>query len=422
MKFCARLSLRTEVEAVVHDLCVDLKGYGADLALLFVSHHYGPDFDALVHGVYHRINCRTLIGCTGEGIIGPTAEIESRPAAALWLAQLPGVRVFPFLLDQEDLQALVEGGAAAWHDRLGTQAPAFMRGIARAPHSRGGPPVVNDGAPSFIILADPFSIDVQACLRRMDELFPGATIVGGMASGAEAAGQNRLFLADQALRQGLVGVSLSGNLSIASVVSQGCRPVGEPFVVTRGRENLIEELGGKPALAVLQEVYDRASATDQDLMRSGLHVGRLVDEQRRNVGLGGFLVRNLMGISPDRAIAVGDYIRPGQTVQFHVRDAKSAGDEMERMLRAVQGQPAHHAHGALLFNCNGRGRRFFRQANHDISLVNSIIADCPTAGFFAAGEIGPVGGRTFIHGFTSSLILFREPGPSPVVHGGRPPA
>ncbi len=388
MKFVSRLSLRTETDAAVHDLCIDLKQFEADLAVVFASHHYGPEFHELVQGIYSSINCRNLIGCTGEAIIGPTAEIEARPAVSLWAAKLPDVRVLPFLLDQEDVTRLGDD-PEAWHDRLGVSV---------------------DDDPSFIVLPDGFSIDIPSCLGRMDSYFPGSTIVGGIASGAEAPGQNRLFLNDQTLRQGLVGVSLSGNVEIASVVSQGCRPVGEPFVITKARDNLIEELGGKPALAVLQQVFNEAEASDQELMKRGVHVGRLVDESRRQPGAGEFLVRNMMGVSPDQALAVTDFLRPGQTVQFHVRDSLSADEEMDRLLRAERERIECPATGALLFSCNGRGRRFFRKPNHDIALVNNIVGDCPTAGFFAQGEIGPVGGRTFIHSFTSSLILFREPG------------
>jgi len=387
MKFLSRLTLRRDTDAAVHDLCVDLKTFEADLAIVFASHHFGPEFDGLVQGIHQRINCRNLIGCTGESIIGPTAEIERQPAVVLWVAQLPDVRVLPFVLDQEDVQAL-GSDLNAWRERLGA-----------AP----------DDQPGIIMLPDPYSVDVQTCIARIEASYPRATLVGGMASGATAPGQNRLFLGEQTLRRGMVGVSLSGNIEIATVVSQGCRPVGQPFVVTKVEENFIQELGGRPAYAVLQDVYREAGEADQQLMRQGLHVGRLIDEARRNIGVGGFLVRNMMGVREDQALAVTDYLRPGQTVQFHVRDSHTADEEMSRLLQAEHERDHKPVGGALLFSCNGRGRGFFRESNHDIALVNRIIDGCHTAGFFAQGEIGPVGGKTFIHGYTSSLILFREP-------------
>lgn len=387
MEFISKLTLRTETDDAVHDLSVDLKDFDSDLAIIFASHHYGPEFLDLIRGVYDRINTRNLIGCTGDSVIGPTAEIEGRPAVALWAARLPNVRVFPFVLDQDDLESL--DGPEVWYDRVG---------------------VTPDQSPSFVVLPEPFTINLDACLNRLDECFPGATIVGGIASGAESPGQNRLFMNDQALRRGLVGVSLSGDVRINSVVSQGCRPIGQPFVITKARENLIEELGGKPALQVLKELYDSADEEQQELMRVGLHVGRLVDEHLDDFGPGDFLVRNMMGVYENRALAVGDFLRAGQTVQFHIRDARTADQEMQDLLRADVTRHVHPAQGALLFSCNGRGRRFFEKPNHDIEVVNSVVGGCATAGFFAQGEIGPIGGKTFVHGFTSSLILFREPG------------
>jgi small ligand-binding sensory domain FIST len=387
MKFQSRLSLRRETEDAVHDLCVDLKSFAPDLAMVFASHHFGPEFDDLVGGIYQQINCRNLIGCTGESIVGPTAEIENQPAIALWVAKLPGVRVLPFVVDQEDVAGFGQD-AAAWRERLGTldQDPA-----------------------SIIILPDPFTVDVQACIDALDTTYPQATTVGGMASGATGPGQNRLFLNDQTIRRGMVGVSLTGDIAVSAVVSQGCRPVGNPYVITKAEENFIQELGGRPAYAVLQELYKSSEASVQALMRKGLHVGRLIDEHRRDLNVGGFLVRNMMGVREDQAIAVGDYLRPGQTVQFQVRDSQTADEELERLLQVESERPGEQIGGALLFTCNGRGKHFFERSNHDIGLVNRIVGECPTAGFFAQGEIGPISGKTFIHGYTSSIVLFREP-------------
>jgi small ligand-binding sensory domain FIST len=336
MKFQSRLSLRRETEDAVHDLCVDLKSFAPDLAMVFASHHFGPEFDDLVGGIYQQINCRNLIGCTGESIVGPTAEIENQPAIALWVAKLPGVRVLPFVVDQEDVAGFGQD-AAAWRERLGTldQDPA-----------------------SIIILPDPFTVDVQACIDALDTTYPQATTVGGMASGATGPGQNRLFLNDQTIRRGMVGVSLTGDIAVSAVVSQGCRPVGNPYVITKAEENFIQELGGRPAYAVLQELYKSSEASIQALMRKGLHVGRLIDEHRRDLNVGGFLVRNMMGVREDQAIAVGDYLRPGQTVQFQVRDSQTADEELERLLQVESERPGEQIGGALLFTCNGRGKHF----------------------------------------------------------------
>ncbi len=386
MECLSRLSLRVETEAAVHDLCVDLKRFRPDLAVVFASHHHGPEFHDLVKGIYHAINCRNLIGCAGDSIIGPTAEIEGRPAIALWVAKLPNVRIIPFVLDQEDLGTLKEPDV--WHDRLG---------------------VHPENVPSFVIVGEGRSFDIESCLERMDESYPGATIVGGMASGGDQVGEDRIFLNDQVLRRGLVGVSLQGDIRIDSVVAQGCRPIGRPYVVTKAWRNVIEELGGRPALQVLREVFDGARPADRNRMRTGLQIGRLIQETIRDHEPTDFIVRSMLGVHDNRALAVADYVRPGQTVQFYVPDATSADHELHELLEAQRAADGESARGALLFSCNGRGRSFFKKPNHDIGVVNQLMNECPTAGFFASGEIGPLGGRTYVHGYTSSLILFREP-------------
>lgn len=386
MQFKAAISTLSDSSAAIAQLRAALEGMKPDLVLLFVSPHHAENCDALIAEARDTINTRNIIGCTAAGIIGPDREVEDAPAISVWAAKLPGVRILPFVIDQNDVQSYT--GAEAWYDHLG---------------------VAKDACPAFIILPDPFSVDVESCLDQLDDAYPGSRIVGGLASGAHAPGENRLFLNDQVLRQGLVGVSLSGPIAIDTMVSQGCRPIGEPFVVTRAERNVIHELRGRPALEVVRDIYATAPAADQALMQNGLHLGRVVNERLERFGPGDFLIRNLMGVVGDSALAVGTLIRPGQTVQFHVRDSRSADQEMKQLLSEKLATLPSLPAGGLLFTCNGRGSRMFGSPNHDIAVVNSIVRDCQIAGFFAAGEIGPVGNKTFIHGFTSSLILFRKP-------------
>ncbi len=383
MEFNATISTSPDHNNAVREVCADLSDFKPDLAVVFASHHHGPEFTELLHGIREGTDARNLIGCTAESIIGPDREVERSPALALWAARLPGVRILPFVLDQDDLHRMDR--PEDWHDRVGV------------------PP---DEQPGIVILPDPFSIDIAICLKRMDAAFPGSSIVGGMASGGTGAGQNRLLLNDQVLRQGLVGVSLSGPIRIRAVTSQGCRPVGSQFVVTRADNNIIYEGGGRPILNLVQEMYERASAHERELLQNGLHVGVVVDERLDTFGPGDFLVRNVMGIVDEKGLAVTDVVRPGQTVQFHVRDARTADEEMEALLRREVTTCGHSPAGGLLFSCNGRGTRMFQQPDHDVDLVNRFMDDCRVAGFFAQGEIGPVGHRTFVHGFTSTLILF----------------
>ena len=272
MQFKAALSTLTDTRAAISQLKAAVGDLDPDLVLLFVSPHHLENADALLADVRDKINARNLIGCTAAGIIGGDREVEDAPAISIWAAKLPDVRILPFIIDQQDVTSLE--GNDAWRDHLIVSA---------------------DAKPGFIILPDPFSIDVEHCLSEMDDAYPGSKIVGGLASAGRAPGENRLFLNDQVLRQGLVGVSLSGPIQIDTVVSQGCRPIGEPFVITKAEQNVIQELRGKPALEIVRSVFASASPTDQALMQTGLHVGRVVDERGEKFGQGDFLIRNLMG-------------------------------------------------------------------------------------------------------------------------------
>jgi small ligand-binding sensory domain FIST len=382
-----RAGVTSEADAIeaTSELCDLVGGFAPDLAAVWVSPEHRDQYQSIVDLVREVLSPRNLIGCSMAGVIGPGAELERGAGVALWVAKMPGVRVLPFVLDQNDLTNLQSVGD--WHDRLG---------------------VTPEDIPTIMVLPDPYSIRFDDCLGIMDEAFPGSTIVGGVASGAKGPGQNRLFLNDQVLRQGLVGVTLTGAVRVSTVVSQGCRPIGPTFVITKAESNVIMELGGRAAYSVLRDVHDQADAQEQELMRSGLHVGRVIDEHADGFGPDDFLIRNVAGVVENKGLAVTDYLRAGQTIQFHVRDAATADQDMRSILEGKLKKMEHPPQGGLMFNCNGRGTHLFPEPNHDISLINELIPDCPVAGCFAAGEIGPVGGTTFVHGFTSSLILFHQ--------------
>jgi len=205
----------------------------------------------------------------------------------------------------------------------------------------------------------------------------------------------------------MVGVSLSGPLRIETVVSQGCRPIGRHMIVTRSHENVIEQLGGKPAVQVLREVVSELPESEQNLLQNGLFVGQVASEYREKFNRGDFLVRNVIGIDEENGtVSIADYVKTGQTVQFHVRDAQTADEDLSLMLDGQQKAPAPAA-GGLLFSCNGRGLRMFEEPCHDIRIARKSMPSTPIAGFFAAGELGPVAGKNFVHGHTASFALFR---------------
>jgi small ligand-binding sensory domain FIST len=259
---------------------------------------------------------------------------------------------------------------------------------------------------ALIGFGDPFSTPVRQLLEKLEEKCPAIPVIGGMASSGRSPGDNVVLIDDEVLDQGFVGLSLHGPIEVQAVVSQGCRPIGHHLIVTKAHDNVIEHLGGRPALTVIQEVVDGMSPEDQQLLHNGLYIGRAIDEYRDNWSRGDFLVRNVMGMEESTGgIGITDLIRVGQTVQFHVRDAHTAEEDLNLLLAAQQKLPAPA--GGLLFNCNGRGTRMFQQPCHDISATRKLLPSTPIAGFFAAGELGPIGRRNFIHGHTASFALFR---------------
>jgi small ligand-binding sensory domain FIST len=255
---------------------------------------------------------------------------------------------------------------------------------------------------------DPFTTPLIQFMQILDEIAPQAPLIGGMASSAHQPGENALLLNDDVLEDGLVGVSLSGAIDVQTLVSQGCRPIGKPMIVTRGRENVIEQLGGKPAVEVLRQIIAGLSNAEQSLLAKGLFVGAAMSEYRETFGRGDFVIRNLMRIDEKSGvIALTDRVRVGQTVQFHVRDAETADEDLRELLSTQTTDQVSPAAATLLFSCNGRGTRMFEEPGHDIACTRAAMPGAAVAGFFAAGEIGPVGGKNFIHGYTASLAILR---------------
>jgi small ligand-binding sensory domain FIST len=352
-----------------------LDGEGCDLAVCFASTHHVGAFEDIGPALRNILEPRVLVGGTAVAVAGGPHEIEENPALTVFAARLDGATLTPVTLR---VQETPDGAALT------------------------GWPSLDRSPASLLLFADPFTFPVDAFLQRVNRDLPGLQIIGGLASSAGSPGGNRLVLDDRVVDEGAVGVFVDGGgIEVRTLVSQGCRPIGRPYVVTRGEQNLIEELGGRPAIERLQELADAASEEERELLRRGLHVGLVVDEHKAEFSRGDFLVRNLLGADESSgALAVGEQVSVGQTVQFHVRDAGAADEDLREMLTGVD------AEAALLFTCNGRGRHLFTVPDHDAGMVENLLGPIPLAGAFCAGEIGPVGGRNFLHGFTASLALF----------------
>jgi small ligand-binding sensory domain FIST len=351
------------------------------LAVLFASAHFLGSAEALVAAVAEQAGPLPLIGCVGQAVAGGAREVESEPAVSLWLgAGLGPVETFAMEFIQTS-----SGGAYGGY---------------RFPRAAAG---------AHLMICDPFTFPADGLLAHLNEQVPGAVVMGGMASAALRPRQSRLFLDDRVLSSGAVGVHLPG-AEIHSLVAQGCRPVGDAFIITGAEGNVIRELGGRPPLVRLQEMVAALPVRDQELLAQGILLGVVIDEYRDVPGQGDFLIRGLVGADPESgAVAVGDEIQVGQTVQFHVRDAASADEDLRRALeREVAALGGRRPAGALLFTCNGRGSRMFAEPDHDAGLIATMLGDIPLAGFFCAGELGPVGGQNFLHTFTASIAIFRS--------------
>jgi len=390
LRCSSALSIKPDTRAALREACEaarDQIGGQADLAILFCSSHHADHADQLAAEACDLVGTDKLMGCTGEAIVGTGREIENEPALSLWLAQLPGVTTSLFNLQFERTR---EGGVIqGWPDELAAEwAPGTF----------------------LLLLGEPFSFPADLLLDRLNEDRPGIPVIGGLASGGHEPGHNRLFFGRQTLAEGAVAALVSGNVRLRTVVSQGCRPIGKHFVVTKAERNVIYELGGKPALIQLKEIFDSLPTREQLLVQRALHVGRVVSEYQDRFEQGDFLVRNVTGLDPGSgAIALGDYIRTGQTVQFHVRDQDAADAELKQLLAAARKASPGPA-GALLFTCNGRGTRMFNQPHHDAEAIAKCLGKIPLAGFFAQGEIGPIGRQNFLHGFTASIALLESAG------------
>ena len=391
--FASSLSVAQDSNAALDEaiagLLAGLGGRSADLVTVFVSHHHGAAIEELGPRLALATGAPTVAGCTGESIIGGRREIESAPALSVWAAVLPETDVRPFRVSAQT---------------SGERAPTF----------EGAPEISAPERASIVLFGDPFSFPMDDYLKHLNREWPGVLAVGGMASGGHGPGQNLMITEDGILAEGALGVVLEGAIEVRSVVSQGCRPVGRPWVVTACEEHMLQKLGGRPALEVLMETLRDIEPSEQALFKRQPFVGLAMDATKSSFERGDFLVRGILGFQPqERAIAVAEVLRRGQTIQFLVRDAASASEDFEQLLRS-QGRGAlvpgadPQRTGALLFSCNGRGKHMFDVPSHDARCVSDALhAELPLAGFFAMGEIGPVGRANYLHGFTASLAVFR---------------
>ena len=382
-----------DTDAAAHEVVTNVAAqmYGeTDLVIVFVSGHHVGRLEVITSSIYDLLAPSTVIGCTGVSVAGNERELEDQPGLVVLALSLPGVELHTFTDSDIDWPRSKDD-------------PQRLKAAMRAddPNLRG-----------IMLLADPFT-PIMGLLPALSDVLrrtPDESAVpmfGGIASAGRQAGDNRLLRNDEIRNGGLIGLSFLGAVRLETLVSQGCRPIGKPMIITSAKRNIIESLGGKPAMAAFQELAVDLSDHERELIQDkGLFVGRVVSEYREHFGRGDFLVRNVIGVDRDHGmLAVSDMMRIGQTVQFHVRDAQTAHEDLELLLAAQEFDEAPLA--GLLFTCNGRGMHLFSEGDHDVSTIRRAMPGLPIAGFSAAGEIGPVGNSTFLHGHTASIALIR---------------
>jgi small ligand-binding sensory domain FIST len=364
----------------VDEARASLDGLPPAFAVLFASPHFSGPAQELVTTVAELTGGVPLIGCVASAVAGGGREVESGPAVSLWLAAgLGPVETFAM-----EFVPTTGGGAFGGY--------------------RFGP----DPAGAHLMICDPYTFPAADLMAHLNQNVPGAMVMGGMASGGAAQRHSLLFRDDQVLTAGAVGAHLPA-AAVRPLVAQGCRPVGDPFTVTRADSGLIYELGGRPPLTRLRELAATLPAREQELLARGPHLGLVIDEYQAEARQGDFLVRGIVGADPaSGAMAVAGEVEIGQTVQFHVRDARSADDDLRRILAEAVGNGGRPPAGALLFTCTGRGSRMFGEPDHDAGMLAAMLGPVPVAGFFCDGELGPVGGQNFLHTFTASIALFPD--------------
>lgn len=382
--------------ALIESLSPSIQPGEADLCVLFVSGRHVTHLAELADALKYRLAPGTIIGVSADGVVASHHEYEQRTAASVFVASMPGTSLVPFTY--RELPHVNEG------DESALEVMGKIMGVG-------------DDARGVLFFADPFSVPTASTLDAFAQLpGPSVPVLGGLASASPAPGGNALLLNDQVSHSGGIGVTIRGDIAVDALVSQGCKPIGPTMVVTKSQRNIITGLGGRDAVGVLEEMVSELEPDQRELLSSGLFIGRVIDERKPRFGRGDFLIRGILGVDQgNNAIAVGDLVRTGQTVQFHVRDARTAHDDLGLLLSGLSMRGPYA--GGMLFTCNGRGTRLFKSPNHDaLAMVNALQGmafpdPMPLSGFFAGGEIGPIGGRSFVHGHTACAMLLRERDP-----------
>src|SRR3954468_3166799 len=357
----------------------------ASLGLVFMAPKFFPYAAQTLELLRVHARLPLLAGCSSNSLIAAGEEIEEGGGLALGLYHLPGAVLKPFYFTQEQLDEAT--GPGYWH---------LESGVSR------------EETNGWLVFADPFRLDCESWLKSWNQAYAPLPVVGGLASGDFSEQTTQVYLNGEAFGEGGVAISIGGDVALASVISQGCTPIGETWTITKAERNFIHEIGNRPAYEVLAETFSNLSPQEQQKSRGNLFVGLVMNEYLDEFHRGDFLIRNLIGADPKSGtLAVGAYPRPGQTIQFQRRDAATGTEDMTTLLQKLRDQIKERpVYGGCLCCCNGRGHRLFGETSHDARQVQQRLGPLGLSGFFCNGEIGPVGDQNFLHGYTASVAVF----------------
>jgi len=392
VRWAGALSRQRELGPAVDEVLAGLReglggGSRPQLVLAFAASYDGRDLERLPALLHPWLGDGLLVCCNAGGVAGQGQELEDGPALSLLAGVMQGVQLSALHLDQASLPAVMASRDHWWQ----------LTGVRP------------EDEPSFTILADPYSFDVEHCIRGLDRAYPGSTVIGGLTSAASQPGQACLIAGGEARNAGALLLSWTGDVQIEGVVAQGCRPVGDPLFVTSSDGDRIHELDGKAPRQVLGEVFSSLGTADRELFNARqLFIGLALPGPRQSVGPGDFLIREVVGIDSESGdLVIGGHAAARTVVQFHLRDADASAADLERELeRHRRANPAPPA-AALMFSCVGRGAALYGVPGRDSGLFRRAFGDVPLGGMFCAGEIGPVQGATFLHGYTTVFALVR---------------
>lgn len=379
--------LAVAVDAAVAALRDALGACPPDLVLAFACGHDAEQLGRLHDLLQPWLGEGLLLGCNAAGVVGGGHEHEDEPALALFAGHAADAEFTALHLEQRALPP-VNAARDAWWRLTGVPAEA---------------------EPSLVLLTDPFSIDAEHCVRGLDRAYAGAALVGGLVSAANQPGRTCLVLDRETHSTGALLLACSGNVRIEGLVAQGCRPIGEPLFVTAAEQNRIRELDGRPPREALARLLAALGPRDRQLFNERqLYIGLALPGSRQVVGTGDFLVRNVVGLDASSGdLVIGGRASENSVVQFHLRDADASAADLERQLHRHRDRDRATPVAALMFSCVGRGAGLYGVADRDSGIFRRAWGDVPVGGMFCAGEVGPVQGATFLHGFTTVFGLIR---------------